>query len=131
MPPLHLGIILIVLAAGRPALSAPAELGQDPNVPFVEKAVAALSPDDFLNDPILVRSKLGEKVFFANLPAYRNGTTVFRQKRPSDPKDVLVISGFDDQIRRGDGEKTEQRTYVVLRRAPKPDHYYVNYVYVR
>jgi len=122
----------VTLQCLNPTSAAPASISDDPNVPFIENAVLAIPEEDFAKDPVVLRSEIKGSVSFKNIPERKNGTTVFKQKKASEDKEVIVISGYDDYIRRSDGPKTEQRTYVVLRKMKDSDeHFHVNYVYVR
>lgn len=95
--------------------------------------MSSLSKDDFDEDPVVYRRALQDVVEFNNPVGFRNGTTVFRQKTPIKwGKKVIVLSGYDDYIRRAPKHLAEQRVFLVLtRKHGTKDEYYVNYVYVR
>jgi len=122
-------VLLQIENSGQAAL----KIEDDPHVPFIEAYLRGLTEKDFQADSIVFRAPSADVVKFKNPADFRNGTTVFNQKaQMTEAKDVIILSGYDDNIRRSDSSMTEQRVWVTLRKkGGSADQYYVNYAYVR
>lgn len=108
----------------------PTKLEDDPNVPFLDKFIDSIEEDQFSEDRVLIHSVNKDLSQFHNIPSRKNGSLVFQFKVLPDEKKTVIVSGYDDNIRRSKKDDTEQRTYVILKKKSGSE-YFITYVYVR